>query len=107
MFSLWKKIAVRPFTIKVTHSREQSKSNDEKRENNDVVVAATTNGMQQYSNEHLTFGKIDIGNGIPFLKANVCCRNTDFPKLITSKLEKGSELDFLDKDGKCESNNSE
>ena len=33
------------------------------------------------------------------LKANVCCANTDFPNLITSKLEKGSELDFLDKDG--------
>ena len=119
------------------------------------MVAATTNGMQQHSNEHLTFGKIDIGNGIPIitssiviekdltwkvhifekqvpvfcdvlkpypcvlrkdilrqffkalLRANVCCRNTDFPKLITSKLEKGSELDFLDKDGKCESNSSE
>ena len=30
---------------------------------------------------------------------SVCCGNTDFPNLITSKLEKGSELDFLDKDG--------
>lgn len=30
---------------------------------------------------------------------SVCCGNTDFPKLITSKLEKGSELGFLDKDG--------
>ena len=96
---------------------------------------------------HLTFGKIDIENGIPIiiksvviekdltwkvyifkkqvpvfcdalkpyhcvlrkdilcqffktlLKANICCGNTDFPSLITSKLEKGSELDFLDKDG--------
>ena len=112
-----------------------------------VVVAATTNGMQQLSNEHLTFGKIDIENGIPIitksvviekditwkvyifkkqvpvfcdvlkpyccvlrkdtlcqffktlLKTNVCCGNADFPSLITSKLEKGSELDFLDKDG--------
>ena len=32
-------------------------------------------------------------------KANVCCGNTDFANLITSKLEKRSELDFLDKDG--------
>ena len=142
-----KKFPVRPFTVKVTHSREQSKSNNEKLEDKDVVVAAATNGMQQLSNEHLTFGKIDIENGIPIitksvviekdltwkvyifkkqvpvfcdvlkpyrcvlrkdiicqffktlLKANVCCGNTDFPSLITSKLEKGSELDFLDKDG--------
>ena len=111
------------------------------------MVAATTNRMQQLPNEHLTFGKIDIENGIPIitksvvierdltwkvyifkkqvavfcdvlksylcvlrknilcqffetlLKANVCCGNTDFPNLITSKLEKESELDFLDKDG--------
>ena len=109
------------------------------------MVAATTNGMQQLSNGHLTFGKIDIENGIPIitksdviekdltwkvyifkkqvpvfcnvlkpypcvlrkgilcqflktlLKANACCGNTDFPNPITSKLEKGSELDFLDK----------
>ena len=143
-----KKFAVRPFTVKVTHSREQSKSNlkDEKIENKNVAVTATTNRMQQLSNEHLTFGKIDIENGIPIitksvviekdltwkvyifkkqvpvfcdvmkpypcvlrkdilcqffkplLKANVYCRSTDFPDLTTSKLEKGSELNFLDKD---------
>ena len=144
-----KTFAVRPFTVKVTHSREQSKSNvkDEKLENKDVAVAATTNGMQQLSNEHLALGKIDIENGIPIItksvviekdytwkvyifkkqvpvfcdvmkpypcvlrkgmlyqffktlsKANVCCGSTDFPDLITSKLEKWSELYFLDKDG--------
>ena len=111
------------------------------------MVATTANGMEQLSNEHLTFGKIDIENGIPtitksvviekyltwnvcifkkqvpvfcdvlkpypcilrkdilchffktLLKANVCCGNTDFQNLITSKLEKGSQLDFLDKNG--------
>ena len=42
-----KKFPVRPFTVKVRRSREQSKSNDEKLEKKDVVVAATTNGMQQ------------------------------------------------------------
>ena len=35
------------------------------------MVAATTNGMQQYSNEHLTFGKIDIGNGIPTITSSI------------------------------------
>ena len=29
------------------------------------MVAATTNRMQQLSNEHLTFGKVDIENRIP------------------------------------------
>ena len=68
-----KKFAVRLFTVKVTYSREQSKSNDkvEKLENKDVVVAAATNGIQQLSNEHLTFGKIDIENGIPIRTKSV------------------------------------
>ena len=68
-----KKFAIRPFTVKVTHSREQSKTNvkGEKIENKDIVVAATTNGMQQLSNEHLTFGKIDIENGIPIITKSV------------------------------------
>ena len=35
-------------------------------------------------------------------KANVCCGNTYFPNLITSKLEKGPELDFFDKNGNVE-----
>ena len=146
---MWQKSAVISFTVKVTHSREQSKSNvkDEKLDHKDVVVAATTNGMQQLSNKHLTFGKVYIENEISIIgnsvviekdytwkiyifekqmpvfcdvmkpytcvlrkcvlcqffktlsKANVCCGNTDFANLITSKLEKRSELDFLDKDG--------
>ena len=48
-----KKIVVRPFTVKL--------------ENKDAAVAAVTNGMQQFSNEHLTFDKIDIENGIPII----------------------------------------
>ena len=48
-----KNFVVRPFTVKL--------------ENKDVVVAAVTNGMQQFSNEHLTFGKIDVENGIPII----------------------------------------
>ena len=43
-----KKIAVIPFTVKVTHSREQSKRNNQKLENKDVVVAATTNGIKNF-----------------------------------------------------------
>ena len=68
-----KTFAVRPFTVKVTHSREQSKSNvkDEKLENKDVVVAATSNAMQQLSNKHLTFGKTDIENGIPIIAKSI------------------------------------
>ena len=68
-----KKLTVRPFTVKVTHSREQSKSNvkDEKLENKDVVVAATSNAMQQLSNKHLTFGKTDIENGIPIIAKSI------------------------------------
>lgn len=31
------------------------------------------------------------------LKANLCCGNTHFPNLITSKLKKRIELDFLNK----------
>ena len=73
MFSLGKKFAARTFTVKVIHSREESKSNvkDEKIENKDIVVATTANGMQQLSNEHLTFGKIDIENGIPIITKSV------------------------------------
>lgn len=37
-------------TAKVTHSRGQSKRNNEKLEKKSAVVAATTNGMQQLSN---------------------------------------------------------
>ena len=35
------------------------------------MVAAATNGIQQLSNEHLTFGKIDIENGIPIRTKSV------------------------------------
>ena len=68
-----KMFAVRLSTVKVTHSKEQSKSNikDEKIENKDVVFAATTNGMQQLSNKHLTFGKTNIDNGIPIITKSV------------------------------------
>ena len=84
-----KKFAVRPFTVKVIHSREQSKSNikDEKDENKDVVVAATTNGMQQLSNEHLTFGKIDIENGIPIITKPVVIEKDLTQKVYIFKIQ--------------------
>ena len=66
-----KMFAVRLSTVKVKHSKEQSKSNikDEKIEKK--LFAATTNGMQQLSNKHLTFGKINIDNGIPIITKSV------------------------------------
>ena len=68
-----KKFAVSSFKVKVTHTREQSKSNakDGKLENKYVVVAATANGIQKRSNEHLNFWKIDIENGIPVITKSV------------------------------------
>ena len=84
-----KKFAVRPFTVKVTHSREQSKS-----------TVKEKNVMKPYPLYPCVFRKEMLCQFFKILlKANICCGNTDFSNLITSILEKGSELDFLDKGG--------